>query len=425
MVNTKSNIAWKKIFEEFSILEQINELGEVLITASEIKKYREPRLMSKWDSVESLPPILKKHNINILPVTRGKYILSRFNLYEDFPELSNKIKKMTVPVFQTIDLKKVTSEATAINLISISGILDDFLEIENNIQTFNGRMSTGEFKFSIDSEDKKREISVVNAQCEIDAGFENNQSIIILEAKNIVNKDFNIRQLYYPYRKWHDIVTKPINLVFLVYSNMVFTLYQYEFRELQNFSSINLVKTKSYSLVNTKITTQMLINIYNRVKIKYDDNRDRNPNAPFIQADSFSRIISLTEELYKRDLSKVEISNLMDFTMRQADYYFNAGKYLGLFEYSEVTKEVYLTDDALGLFELDYNDRQLKYVELILQHKIFNELFLEYIFNENISISKVQRKMKELNVCSEKVINRRSSTVISWLEWINNLTKLH
>ena len=56
-------------------------------------------------------------------------------------------------------------------------------------------------------------------------------------------------------------------------------------------------------------------------------------NAPFIQADSMDKVISLLENLYIEPLTKTAIAEeLLDFTSRQADYYYNAGKYLGLFK---------------------------------------------------------------------------------------------
>ena len=60
-------------------------------------------------------------------------------------------------------------------------------------------MGTGCFDFEVDTYRKiKRKISVNNAQCEIDGGFENEASVVIMEAKNVVHEDFHVRQLYYP-----------------------------------------------------------------------------------------------------------------------------------------------------------------------------------------------------------------------------------
>ena len=59
--------AWEKILEKYDIVNQIEEKGIFHIEASQIKEFKEPRLMSKWDSSEQLPSILKKNKINILP----------------------------------------------------------------------------------------------------------------------------------------------------------------------------------------------------------------------------------------------------------------------------------------------------------------------------------------------------------------------
>ncbi|QRG86712.1 hypothetical protein [Bulleidia sp. zg-1006] len=61
------NEAWSKLFEKYDILSKIKKEGAFYITANQIKEFKEPRLMAKWDSSENLPSIFKKHNINILP----------------------------------------------------------------------------------------------------------------------------------------------------------------------------------------------------------------------------------------------------------------------------------------------------------------------------------------------------------------------
>ncbi|WP_434325735.1 DUF6997 domain-containing protein [Mycoplasma leachii] len=68
-------------------------------------------------------------------------------------------------------------------------------------------------------------IEVNNSQCEIDAGLENKKSLVILEAKLSSDPDFNIRQLYYPFRLWSNKVEKPIRLVFINYFNQIFRLF--------------------------------------------------------------------------------------------------------------------------------------------------------------------------------------------------------
>ncbi|HEN4364973.1 TPA: type II restriction endonuclease, partial [Streptococcus agalactiae] len=240
-----TDTAWQNLIEKYNILTAIENEGYFKISSNEIKEFREPRLMAKFDSSKYLPDVFKNNKLNILPISRSKYILGRFKLYENFPDLKNfntKLPQIDLPELETIDIEKITSEANAINVLQLSGILEDFLELpesEKLYPTFNSRMGSGIFDFYVDTFDESRQfISVENAQIEIDGGFESENFVIIVEAKNVIHTDFHVRQLYYPYRKWTSLVNKPIRLVFSIYSNMIFRLLEYEFEDLNNYSSI-------------------------------------------------------------------------------------------------------------------------------------------------------------------------------------------
>ena len=324
-------------------------------------------------------------------------------------------------------MNNISSEANAINVLLLTGILDDFLNTNNNVATFNGRMGTGEFEFVVDTtRNIKQKISVNNAQCEIDGGFENNDSVVIMEAKNVVHEDFHIRQLYYPYRLWKNKVNKPIRLVFSVYSNMIYRLFEYRFNILEDYSSIELVRTKNYSLQDTTITLDDLFRVRKDTLVKTDDNMD-NSDVPFIQANSMERIISLLENMYENPMTSQQIAELMDFEPRQSDYYYNAGKYLGLFEKVNEDKQRVVALTSLGnkVFKLNYKERQLKIVELILEHQIFSDLFDGMIKTGDMPNKKdIEDEMRALHVCDEGQIVRRASSIYGWLKWIFNLTKL-
>ena len=427
------NEAWEKLFEKYDILNEIQNDGAFFITAKQIKEFKEPRLMAKWDSSENLPSIFKKNKINILPVSRSEYILSHFELYETIPILGEKVtdmQKVEIPEYETIDVENISSEANAINVLMLSKILDDFLDEDDNVATFNGRMGTGVFNFRVNRyRNDSINVDVNNAQCEIDGGMENNNSVVILEAKNVIHPDFHIRQLYYPFRLWENKVKKPIRLVFSIYSNQIYRLFEYRFEDKNDYSSIKLVKTKNYSLQDTKIELHELFEVYKKVKVIYDDNQN-NTDVPFIQANSFERIISLMEILNEDEKSTEEIAEIMQFETRQSDYYYNAGRYLGLFEKrgskgKKSIKKVSLTKLGKEVVKLKYKERQLKLVELILKHEIFNKLFKKVYDNGILPTSEeIQSIMQKNNVCNKGQINRRSSSVYSWIKWIFNLQNI-
>ena len=294
--NLSANDAWKAIIEKYHILEHIEKDGCFPIKASQIKEFREPRLMAKWDSTDALPEVLRKNKINILPDSRSSYVLGDFLLYQEIPPLDEPVTRMEhveLPDYESIDINNISSEANAINVLIISGILNDFLGTGENVSTFNGRMGTGCFTFEVDTHRGiKQKICVNNAQCEIDGGFENEASVVIMEAKNVVHEDFHIRQLYYPYRLWKDKVKKPIRLIFSVYSNRIYRLFEYRFKIPEDYSSIELVKSKNYSLQDTKITKEDLWEVRNHTTTRTDDDMN-DTDIPFIQANSMDRIISL------------------------------------------------------------------------------------------------------------------------------------
>ncbi len=426
------NDAWQKLIDKYDIVNKVAADGIFHIKASEIKEFKEPRLMAKWDCTAALPSVLKSNNLNILPDSRNSYVLGDFLLYEEIPELTEAVNKMDyieLPGYETIDVNNISSEANAINVLILSGILDDFLDTEGTVETFNGRMGTGEFDFVVNTtRGNKQKISVKNAQCEIDGGFENENDIIIMEAKNVLNEDFHVRQLYYPYRLWKNKVSKPIRLIFLIYTNMIFRLLEYRFVDENDYSSIELVKTKNYSLQDTAIEIEELIEVRENTEVIYKDNQDDDLKVPFIQANSFERVISLLENVKDNPMTTEQIAELMEFDERQSDYYFNAGAYIGLFEKKTEDKQrkVFLTKLGEEVFSLNYKKRQLKFTELILQHQIFADCFDMVIENDGDMPNKeiIENLMREYNVCNEGQIVRRASSVQGWLKWIFNLRNL-
>ena len=428
--------AWQVLIDKYDILTEIFNNGFFKISASQIKEVKEPRLMAKWDSSEQLPSSLKNNKINILPDSLSSYILSDFLLYEKLPKVVEHVKNMAkveLPDLQTIDVDNITSEANAISVLQISGILEDFLELDVDdilYGTFNGRMSSGKFDFKVDTKRKvPLKVDVDRVQIEIDGGFESNHCVVILEAKNVLHEDFHIRQLYYPYRLWESKVDKPVRLIFSIYTNKIFRLMEYHFKEKGNYSSIELVRTKNYSLEDTSITLDEIKDVYDSIEDieVISDNMNGESSVPFIQADNFERIVSLLENMYDNPMTSEEIIELMKFTIRQKEYYFNAGKYLGLFQRikeDKVTKYG-LTNVGVAIYKKSYKERQLELVKLILSHRIFRDLFGEII---ETGVIPDKRRVVELeleyNVCSIDVASRRATSVISWLNWIFNLVNI-
>ncbi len=425
----KADEAWKGLIEKYKISEQIEAYGQCNVSADQMKEFREPRLMAKWDSEEVLPSALKKRQWNILPVSRKSYTVSDYQLYEKLPAFlpgKGPMEEMHfAATYESIDFQQITSEANAIHVLLLSDALDRFLGAEGTVETFNGRMGTGNFHFSVNSfSGNQRQVSVESAQCEIDGGFENDENVIIMEAKNVLHPDFHVRQLYYPYRLWRSRVKKPIRLIFSQYYNRVFRLLEYRFADAENYSSIQLIRQQCYSLDDTKITKDDLLRLWEQTPVTYNDDYRVSGQTPFLQANSMERVISLLEHLGERRMTVGEIATLMQFRERQSDYYFNAGKYLGIFEKVSTWrgKAVALTPLGESLNRMTYKARQLKLVELLLSHKIFHRLFEKTLDRGELpSSEEIAEEMRRLSVCGDKLVDRRASTVARWLQWVWDL----
>ena len=81
MAESLLNTAWEQLFEKYSILDVVREHGNFIITAKQIKEFREPRLMTKFDHSENLPEIFKKNDLSIMPISRNDFIISNHQMF--------------------------------------------------------------------------------------------------------------------------------------------------------------------------------------------------------------------------------------------------------------------------------------------------------------------------------------------------------
>ncbi|NLJ90979.1 MAG: transcriptional regulator [Clostridiales bacterium] len=424
---TKLDYYWDKLFDKYDILDEISKNGFFEITSTQINEFREARLMTKFDHRSNLPVLFKDNDLSILPITRGNYIISNFEAYHDFEPANKTIHKITYPTYiESIDFGNITSESLVINTAYLTGMIADFTEEEGLLPTINGRMGSESFDFQIYNKtfNKLQTISIDKSQLEIDGGYENVNSLTLLEAKNSISDDFIVRQLYYPYRLFKDKVTKPIKPIYLTYSNGIFYFYEYMFEDSGNYNSLVLVKQKNYTLESEDISFDELVAICHQIQLTSEPY-----GVPFPQANSFNRVVNICELLFENEtLTRDEITLNYDFDVRQTHYYTDACRYLGLVEKQKDHFEgvrYYLTDKGKALFSLNIKKRNLQFARYILEKRVFNEAFKMYIKHSELpskeDIVKIMKNAKLYNVRSDSTFFRRSSTVLGWLKWIIDL----
>lgn len=250
-----SDDAWEKLFAKYEILSRVECDGMFKISATQIKKFYEPRLMTKFDHKIDLPKIFASNDLSILPVTRGDYLIGHFDAWHELEPINSPIIQASLPEhLQSLDAENIFSETIALNCALAAGIIADFTGDKNIFPSASNQMSSGKFDFNVNDtrNNSSHNIRVSNSQIEITAVLEGINFLMPVVAELDLSDDFLIQQLYYPYRTWRNKINKPIKPVLLVYSNGIFYMREYVFDEPENYNSLRLVRQKKYYIYRNR-----------------------------------------------------------------------------------------------------------------------------------------------------------------------------
>lgn len=412
--------AWEALFRKYSILECVQQGGLFEISAERIKAFREPRLMTKFDDSERLPKIFKDNALGILPNTRGTYLIGDIELFHKFEVPSISPIQQITPVIplESLDYTQIMSEALALNSAYSSGMLSCFLGEENLYPTISGRMKSSSFSFKVAGKRRPHHIEVNNAQIEIDGGYEGEDSITLIEAKNRLASDFLVRQLYYPFRRWESEMRKPVRSVFLTYTNGIYHFREYTFRDTDCYNSIELLREARYVIGtdSPQLTLQSIRDIIAELEIS---DEDYYPKEIIPQADDFGRVINILEDLMRTQvLEAVDISEQQHFTLRQSDYYMNAVIFLRLVQ--RVEGRYQLTAVGRDIMGKDIHGRNLALAREMLRPRFLRKAMKTSIERgELISSFEMSDIMRGEGISlSDSTVRRRAQTARAWLKWL-------
>lgn len=417
---TKADDVWIQLFEKYNILNRVNSEGVFTISANQIKEFYEPRLITKYDWSSSLPDLFKENKLAILPMSRGTYAIGRFKAYQKLKHENIRPTVKRLPSWvSTWDAFEVTSEAVALNVAKATGMIDDIMMSDNDfpaIDTITGRLKSGDLSYNIARRDlDPYDFHVANAQVEIDAGFENYDRLAIVEAKTHIPEDFMIRQLYYPYRIYDNLNTrKPVMPLYFTYADEVYTFHQYEFKDLNNYSSIKEVKQYSFILNHT---LSLNVDVVKGISAKSSMNPEPE-DISYPQANTFQTVLDMIQFLVE-PIGKYELAEQFNFNVRQSDYYANSLRFLSLAR--RVDSKYVLTEIGQRVNDLPNSDmRNELIIRQILSHITFKLIFDSYFKNGGVAdddyIDKVL--MDNVSSISGSTIRRRRSTVKQWIDWI-------
>ena len=410
---------WDEIFKDYEVLNHIKCEGYFDIQANQIKDYKEPRLMTKFDSESSLPKVFKNNNLGILPIDNGIYRIGKFELYQVLPKNEIEVEEVELQdYFETIDPDNVYSEANALHIALLSGMFDIMLN-DKMKQTVSGRMRINEFEFDIKKNNSQDviHIEVKKPQIEIDGGYEGENNILLVEAKNEMYDSFIIRQLYFPYRYWKGKVTKSISTFFFVYENGIYHIFNYEFKKEDYYNSLELKSQKSFVVKYT--------DTYNTIKKLLDETEirlnDTNQKIPFPQANAMGRVFKTVNCLRDGSKTAKEISEILEMTDRQGSYYGDACRYLRFATKNGTKYEITRLGKMISL--ANTKNRNKMVTKAMITHRVFNDA-LRYAINKKekiISTNECEEIMRKYDIFDkDKMYKRRASTVKGWINWVLN-----
>lgn len=421
---------WQAIQEKYSILEQVESKGFALITSSEINKTQasyprlkfEARLLTHFDNAQQQPDLFINNGLSILPYQRGSYIIGRFNIFMPVAQSLDSIEVRTLPA--KVDLfslqeQNLANESMGLNYAFAHGITADFAG-EPLTASVAGRQKSGNWSYKIESVGEYLELEANNAQIEIDAGYEGENSIVLIEAKNSLVHEFCLRQLYFPFRCWLSKskgTGKAIRAFFAAINGGEIFLHEYVFPEPEVFKA-KLTRSVRYQIASDVLTANEV-----RLMIKTTPIEPEPENVPFPQANSIIRTIDAVEFLasLKQGASRKELAEHYGFDERQADYYGNSAIYLGLA--NRITKGYKANDNARAFAKLtNRKDKNSVIVNCLIRRAVFRELIINSTITNVVPTTRdiAPVLMKHRQDLNETTAYRRASTIRNWLVWVMN-----
>ena len=197
---------------------------------------------------EKRPDFFIDNDLFLLPLKKGKYVIVKGDGYIDFPPIdSNPINHKSMLSFELETMRMLDTGTQHLDYAYATSILRTFLSDETLVLTIRGRKYTPEFSFRVG----KFRLNVVGVQTEVDAGYEGEKQVVLVEAKNRDVTDVIIRQLFYPFRQWTRHTKKKVIPVFFDRDMDEYRFWQFDFKDPDDYNSIFLVKSSKYVISNS------------------------------------------------------------------------------------------------------------------------------------------------------------------------------
>jgi hypothetical protein len=418
---TENDAAWQKVFDALNLGALLTEQGSCYLTADDLKAHggREPRLMAKLDTLRDRPAVFQENQVNIFPVKNGQYVLFKDpenKTYFKFGEALENTRPQKH--FSQIDLSRFdsfpgagqTSESQAIDFAFIANLLQKFFGEPDVHLTIRGRLFSGRFTFS--PPDDTRQIEVNKVQIEVDAGYEGDNSIFLIEAKVGRRDDFNIRQLYYPFLNWSAKSRKRIVPIFLTFTNGQYFLTEFAFTP--RFGELSIVRTECWTINDAPFADIAWPKLLSETPCEEEA-------IPFPQVDDLDKVVDLVKLAGTGQNDKAQFAQFFEFDDRQGDYYANAAKYLGFLKRDQDGFQ--LTDLGISFNRVSARAERTLYIARQFLKRPALRQIVELLAARNYHLASLGEEevsgiIAQFAGLGPATARRRALTARAWMTWL-------
>ena len=239
---------------------QCKARGNLVFDNGEVKKvcdrvgFGNPFDATKLDNSSALPKVLVDDDVFVVHLGRGRHqfvsgIAVGYHQFESIPEESRYQWPYRRSLLNNIN----TSESNILSVGYNQRIIHDFLyeDIAASPKVYSSNRTHIPLDYRIGGD----EINVSRVQVEIDFTTEYQGAVTVFEAKNGDPTDFNVFQLFNPFRYYSglgaakDIPIENINGCYLLRQGDRIRLYLYSFDDPHDPGSIQLLRNAEYTLV--------------------------------------------------------------------------------------------------------------------------------------------------------------------------------
>jgi hypothetical protein len=337
---SRQDRAWNRLFHALDLERRLQTNPWVEITAEAMKEFghREPRLMAKHDTLAERPRVLRERGASLWPLRNGRYALMRDPSQHSYFQFSKSpwqwprqayVFQCDLAAFDGLPAGAWT-ESQALDAALVSGLLAFCAQEEALHLTVRGRQFCRSLPLSLAPGEAA--IAIDRVQFEVDGGYEGKENFLLVEAKQGWRTDFHWKQLWIPYAHYSAITRKRLRPLFLMTSNGVIAVAEFQMGE--TLAECEMIRSRTFVLDPSPLPVfHSEIYLAMNLAIDTDTSFDANSGVsaePFDsppQANDLDRVLDVAMRPIPGNKQLLAESWGMD--ARQGDYYAQAACYLG------------------------------------------------------------------------------------------------